>query len=145
MKITLWNRGKKKSITHGLGDKALRKYGQDVKLKQYMNREIKFRAWDGERMKDVTSIGWIDGEVDYISTPKISAPADDFVLMQYTGLKDKNGKEIYEGDVLKGRYNGAVEWSTSSVCYGGWTDFWKESEIIGNIYENPDLIKTQND
>ena len=110
-----------------------------------MNREIKFRAWDGERMKDVTSIGWIDGEVDYISTPKISAPADDFVLMQYTGLKDKNGKEIYEGDVLKGRYNGAVEWSTSSVCYGGWTDFWKESEIIGNIYENPDLIKTQND
>jgi len=124
-----------------------------------MNRPISFRAWDGERMKEVTSIGWIDGEIDYISTPKISASADNFVLMQYTGLKDKNGKEIYEGDILRWRdsRNLEIKWGTVGwVLYGelfkkdsleadscnefNTSGYMPYSEIIGNIYQDSHLL-----
>ncbi len=71
-------------------------------------------------------------------------------IKQYTGLKDKNDKEIYEGDILKGwlldydTSSSVVEWSDS-----GWSPniegecevYWDDCEIIGNIYENPELVK----
>lgn len=56
-----------------------------------MSREIKFRAWDGKKMFDPI----------FINT-KTCTEIDGNFLMQYTGLKDKNGVEIYEGDILKG-------------------------------------------
>ncbi len=103
-----------------------------------MSREIKFRAWDG--MKMCYSIE-LRGESHRLS--------DVFDLplrwMQYTGLKDKNGKEIYEGDIVKGKItNYSIEFKQS----GGWVTsdnlpLWAfhEPEVIGNIYENPDLLK----
>jgi uncharacterized phage protein (TIGR01671 family) len=82
---------------------------------------------------------------------------DEVELMQYTGLKDKNGKEIYEGDVLKGHYwnYGKERRFIGKVVYGmhGFKlvgvkqylgmaqDFNSLYEIIGNSYENPELIK----
>ncbi|XKK18098.1 YopX family protein [Bacillus sp. CB102A.1] len=77
-----------------------------------------------------------------------------FNVMQYTGLKDKNGKEIYEGDILEFSGNvvalGIVKYNenfaTFQACNGnsGWL-FGNESgtniEILGNIYENPELVK----
>lgn len=76
-----------------------------------------------------------------------------FILMQYTGLKDKNGKEIYEGDILKvdwkdNRYKsviGMVEWDNENAAYrfaaGSPSEVSWSHEIIGNIYENPELLK----
>lgn len=79
---------------------------------------------------------------------------EDFVLMQYTNLKDKNGKEIYEGDILKvklddGEANLYVKYTNGEyrvVNEGKWEDslyaymYFGDVEIVGNIYENEDLI-----
>lgn len=124
-----------------------------------MKREIKFRAWDKDNKKMIDSSK--DDRRDYdeywgdafgLQLGLIENISKDtrFELMQYTGLKDKNGKEIYEGDILG--YWGNATWEVMWVnekCafrFGNYiTNFpmteCKRKEIIGNIYENPELIK----
>jgi len=117
-------------------------------------REIKFRAWDGKEMHHnvsiVGSMAYKDGYCGNILNPGAKAGKP----MQYTGLKDKNGKEIYEGDLLKFYYAdipGPRLWEVISN-YAQF-DFQcntmqrplndqdpEEIEIIGNIYENPELL-----
>jgi hypothetical protein len=73
---------------------------------------------------------------------------EQIVLMQYTGLKDKNGVEIYEGDILKAPYfqTAAVEYMESGFwCKQGKHNMLPnltDAEVIGNIYENPELLKS---
>ena len=111
-------------------------------------REIKFRAWDKEqaKMKKDFRFDEFNDVNDYFAD-------NDFVFMQFTGLKDKNGKEIYEGDILllPDKELGEVFWGRRYV--GFWVDLGedfaetleaglaKSSEIIGNIYENKELKK----
>ena len=123
-----------------------------------MNREIKFRAWHKD-LKKMFKIGQITLEKgtwnfepndrDFIGMSIPSQPS--FVLMQYTGLHDKNGKEIYEGDIVK-TFNDEiciVEYNHNefglkvidkSKPYG-WVDFVEyKIEVIGNKFDNPDLL-----
>ncbi len=118
-----------------------------------MKREIKFRAWDGRQN---VMLDWQElcREIPSVIFSVNSANE----LMQYTGFKDDNGKEIYEGDILIitkdwpsfGRRTGefvTVEWfGYFYACKDKLETIWplddtKGVEISGNIYENPELLK----
>ena len=113
-------------------------------------REIKFRAWV---MNDYDGHGLVDYMEDDAGTfndPFEAHKNGEIVLMQYTGLKDKNGVEIYEGDVFKATHNfgpGGMHERISSVAFdlekGYQWEYWDLDtiEVIGNIYEHPHLLE----
>ena len=123
-----------------------------------MNREIKFSAWQKwhEYMFTPDYIDFINGNI-IIGEHDGDSRYEDIPLMQYTGLKDKNGKEIYEGDVLSNSTgkidkvifyeNGFFGKSKSNMGKNHYwynplcADYIKNKEVIGNIYENPELLK----
>jgi len=106
-------------------------------------REIKFRAWDKKREEMLHYEG-------IFNTPDIRF--DTSILMQYTGLHDEKGKEIYEGDILRDEQGeGFVVWCEGDAMWGvekneDWVYpfscnvYRNTHEIIGNIYENKDLL-----
>lgn len=131
-------------------------------------RDIKFRYWDKKKREMIycgklyiadSHISFTEEEFTYID----DHPEDNknYVVMQYTGLKDENGKEIYEGDIVVN-----IDYGMCTICFGeGWVEcgafpisagFYlyrddaievsvadfvpNELIIIGNIYENPNLL-----
>lgn len=126
-----------------------------------MSREAKYRAWDkvDKRMAEVLLIDWLNKLVD-LDEGVIERDFEQIDLLQYTGLKDKNCVEIYEGDVLRDSESIVIvkfvsgEFSVDYRTMGGkWRNYGSlfdyledyEGEIIGNIYENPELLERSND
>ena len=119
----------------------------------------KFRAWlkNDKEMIDADEIHWYDGQVDFIGDGiTFMRKADEIELMQSTGLFDRNGKEVFVGDIVKctrgchhevyleKEYGGTFIGGMPAIYLKGikegyaWTG---DEEIIGNIYENPELLE----
>lgn len=123
----------------------------------------KFRAWDSAKKEMFTDTFAIteSGQVVVVEQEFVTSTPDyifveHLVIMQSTGLKDKNGKEIFEGDILgtqDGLLNGVVEYRTdlgmltnSLIRYNNFErlcNVASDREIIGNIYENPELLEVK--
>ena len=125
-----------------------------------MNRPIKFRVWDKRETKGRSTQNMLyDAQLHHLWQDFVDYPG--YELMQYTGLTDKNGKEIYEGDIVQYNQNSSYDnmdfiakWSDDKLGFIFQSNSgeqlvnqtphlnrFKHLEVVGNIFENPELLK----
>lgn len=121
-------------------------------------RPIKFKVWDVENKKFRNNTNLTGGSIQNFVW---EFEDEESIYLQFTGLLDKNGKEIYEGDILKESKSGtcSVEWDCAAFCLRAISGSCLSSrnlvsaifnecdgldcEVIGNIFENPDLLNNE--
>ena len=120
----------------------------------------KFRAWDNElgRMMSIKNMWFQDSRIeelelnDAVMNDHITAYPDEIELMQSTGLCDKEGTEVFEGDIVSidtdefdllfVKYESGIYWlMDDEECVEHLSDYYKYVSIVGNIYENPELLE----
>lgn len=124
-----------------------------------MKDRFRFRAWHKPTKKlfEVYSFNdelVFENTLDGVGSPTNPADIADCVLEQCTGLKDKNGRLVYEGDIIASRFQGQLFTANIKYLRAGWVaefHYWKPSlyqmcneakfEVIGNIHENPELLE----
>ena len=124
-------------------------------------REIKFRAWHKQDkvMYTINDFRFIDNKIHYVAlhltddkSILIHMYDEPIILMQYTGLKDKNDIEIYEGDIVtRCGKELIVRWDENETAFHcfeangrySWGNVDFGTTIIGNIYENPELLEAK--
>jgi hypothetical protein len=106
-------------------------------------RQIKFRAWEVSNRQmnyDPRFIAWESAAGMPLYAINRAQQEPDVVLMEYTGLKDKNGKDIYEGDILKGSGGGLIKCEDALRALYSSAELAHQLEVVGNVYENPELL-----
>lgn len=125
-----------------------------------MNREIKFRAWDKDEnimrdWKNLMDIVYGDNKINGSDINDCIFNDDDLILMQFTGLHDSKGREIWEGDIISAEglcnleviwdsYGWAVKWNNCEYTEIDFIDdelLMEEIEVIGDIYTTPELLE----
>jgi uncharacterized phage protein (TIGR01671 family) len=125
-----------------------------------MQRKIEFRAWD--KLNKIMTYDVLNKqpilEMVNVGTPQQDSiivgleEYSDLELTQFTGLKDQNGEEIFEGDILKIYYQNnqksylkEVKWLNDAINKGRWDALdncaFTSCEVVGNIFENPELLE----